>query len=358
MAVGGLQAVRDALIFAYAENLIDDEEFALLYDHNRSKPLFPYWKFDEFNLDTWSDVECETELRFEKKDLASLKQSLRIPEELVCQQGTVCTGMEGLCILLKRLAYPCRYTDMAHRFGRSPPELCLIFNLVLDIVHETHHHRLESWDQPFLTPDQLYTYAQAVHQCGAPLQNCFGFVDGTVRPIARPKYHQRIMYNGHKRVHAIKFQSIVLPNGIIGNLSGPYEGKRHDSTLLHESGVLPNLRRIAFYNNEPLCLYGDPAYPLGVHLQGPFKEPQLTPEMQEHNRAMSDLRVAVEWMFGNITKYFSFVDFKRQMKINLSAIGKTYVICALLENAHTCLYGNIVSTYFGLPPPSLHEYFW
>ena len=114
MAVGGLQAVRDALIFAYAENLIDDEEFALLYDHNRSKPLFPYWKFDEFNLDTWSDVECETELRFAKKDLASLKQSLRIPEELVCQQGTVCTGMEGLCILLKRLAYPCRYTQTWH----------------------------------------------------------------------------------------------------------------------------------------------------------------------------------------------------------------------------------------------------
>ena len=35
MAVGGLQAVRDALIFAYAENVIDDEEFALLYDYNR-----------------------------------------------------------------------------------------------------------------------------------------------------------------------------------------------------------------------------------------------------------------------------------------------------------------------------------
>ncbi|CAB3982193.1 Hypothetical predicted protein [Paramuricea clavata] len=76
MAVGGLQAVPDALIFAYAENLIDEEEFALLYDHNRSKPLFPYWKFYEFNLDTWSDVECETELQFKKKDLASLKQSL------------------------------------------------------------------------------------------------------------------------------------------------------------------------------------------------------------------------------------------------------------------------------------------
>ena len=358
MAVGGLQAVRDALIFAYAENVIDDEEFALLYDYNRSKPLFPHWKFEDFDLGTWDEVECRTELRFGKNDLPLLLRCLQIPEQVVCQQGTVCSGMEGLCIVLKRLAYPCRYTDMAHRFGRNPPELCLIFNRVMDNIYETHHHRLESWDQPFLSPDQLHNYALAVHQRGAPLQNCFGFVDGTVRRIARPKYNQRVMYNGHKRVHAIKFQSIVLPNGLIANLSGPYEGKRHDSTMLYESGVLPNLRRVAFYNNEPLCVYGDPAYPLGVHLQGPFKDRQLTPQMQAYNKGMSEVRVAVEWMFGNITKYFSFVDFKRQMKINLSAVGKMYFICALLENARTCLYGNIVSTSFALPPPSLVEYFW
>ena len=29
------------------------------------------------------------------------------------------------------------------------------------------------------------------------------------------------MYNGHKRVHGIKFQSIALPNGLIGNMYGP-----------------------------------------------------------------------------------------------------------------------------------------
>ena len=358
MAAGGLEAVRDALIVAHAEDMIDDEEFVLLYEYNQATPVFPYWKFQGFNLETWDDVECNTELRFEKKDLPTLMRCLQIPEELVCEQGTVCSGMESLCIFLKRLAYPCRYTDMVYRFGRSPSELCVIFSNVLDIVYATHHHRLDSWDQPFLSPDQLHNYAQAVHQRGAPLQNCFGFIDGTVRKIARPKYHQRVMYNGHKRVHAIKFQSIVLPNGLIANLSGPYEGKRHDSTMLHESRVLPNLRQVAFHNGVPLCLYGDPAYPLGVHLQGPFREPALTPEMQAYNKAMSELRVSVEWMFGNITKFFSFVDFKRQMKIHLSAIGKMYVTCALLENTRTCLYGNIVSTYFGLPPPTLHEYFW
>jgi hypothetical protein len=104
------------------------------------------------------------------------------------------------------------------------------------------------------------------------------------------------MYNDHKRVHAIKFQNIVLPNGLIniGNLSGPYEGKRYDRTMLYESGLLPNLQRVALYNNEPLCIYGDPAYPLGIHVQGPFKYRQLTPEMQAYNKGMSEVRVAVE----------------------------------------------------------------
>ena len=72
-----------------------------------------------------------------------------------------------------------------------------------------------------LNPPTLEMYARLVHDKGAALQNCFGFVDGTVRPIARPDQHQRVMYNGHKRVHAIKFQSLVLPNGLIANLYSP-----------------------------------------------------------------------------------------------------------------------------------------
>ena len=77
----------------------------------------------------------------------------------------------------------------------------------------------------------------------------------------------------------------------------------------------------------------------------------------QYNQAMSEVRVSVEWLFGNITNYFTFIDFKKQMKINLSAVGKMYVVCALLENAHTCLYGNLVSEKFDLQPPSLQEFF-
>ena len=74
-------------------------------------------------------------------------------------------------------------------------------------------------------------------------QNCFGSVDGTVLRIFRPKIKQNIVYNVHKRAHGIKFESLPLPNGLIGKVSGPYVGKRDDSTMSHESELLSNLQR-------------------------------------------------------------------------------------------------------------------
>ena len=47
----------------------------------------------------------------------------------------------------------------------------------------------------------LQEYADVIQAKGASLNNCFGFIDGTVRPISRPGQHQRIVYSGHKRAH-------------------------------------------------------------------------------------------------------------------------------------------------------------
>ena len=30
-----------------------------------------------------------------------------------------------------------------------------------------------------------------------------------------------MIYNGHKRIHTLKFQCVALPHGLIGNLYGP-----------------------------------------------------------------------------------------------------------------------------------------
>ena len=73
---------------------------------------------------------------------------------------------------------------------------------------------------------------------------------------------------GIRKEHAIKFQSVVAPNGIIANLFGPVEGRRHDSGMLAMSGLLEELETYSFSpTGQPLSIYGDPAYPHRVHLQ-------------------------------------------------------------------------------------------
>ena len=92
--------------------------------------------------------------------------------------------MSKYLIFTFRLAYPCRYVDLwtvCSIFVRPVPEICMIFNNVLDWIYNTHGLHLTSWNQPFLSPDSLEEYANAIHQQGSPLTNCFGFVDGTIR---------------------------------------------------------------------------------------------------------------------------------------------------------------------------------
>ena len=97
----------------------------------------------------------------------------------------------------------------------------MINNLTIDNSYDTHGHKVLNWNHEILSPVNLQTYVNAITAKGAPLDNCFGFIDGMARPISRSGEHQRIIYNGHKLVHALKFQSIALPYGIIGNLYGP-----------------------------------------------------------------------------------------------------------------------------------------
>ena len=79
--------------------------------------------------------------------------------------------------------------------------------------------------------------------------------------------------------------------------------------------------------------------------------------MQAYNHSMSAVRSSVEWLFGDIVNYFKFLDFKKNLKLGLSQVGKMYIVCAILHNALTCLYGNTTSQFFHLDPPSLEDYF-
>ncbi|XP_033632035.1 uncharacterized protein LOC117293721 [Asterias rubens] len=138
---------------------------------------------------------------------------------------------------------------------------------------------------------------------------------------------------------ALKFQSVVIPNGLIAHLYGPVEGRRHDSALLRMSGLMREFeaRNLTDRNGLPYAIYGDPAYPIRRYLIGPFKGADLTHEEQEFNSRMSSVRECVEWEFGKMIKLFAFLDFRKNLKVLLSPVAKYYLVGGLLTNCHTCL---------------------
>ena len=143
---------------------------------------------------------------------------------------------------------------------------------VLRFLHERWGNLFTTTNQQWLSPNSLQVFANAIHGKCAPLENYWGFVHGTVRPICRPEENQRTVYKGHKKIHAIKFQSVVAPNGLIANSFDTEESRRHDSGMLGDSGLLRKLQQHAHGPNwNIICIYHDPVYSLRQQLMGPSK---------------------------------------------------------------------------------------
>ena len=93
-------------------------------------------------------------------------------------------------------------------------------------------------------------------------------------------------------MHALKYQAIATPNGLVANLYGPVEGRRHDSGMLVDSNVYQQLQNFARApNGDELCIYGDLAYPLRPQLQSPFRNANLNPQQQAYRKSQCISRV-------------------------------------------------------------------
>lgn len=110
---------------------------------------------------------------------------------------------------------------MIQRLIKPVPVFSMVMNILIDHIYAIHGRRLTQWNLDILSPDHLEMYTAAIMSRGSPVDNCFGFVDGSIWPITRPGENEQIVHNGDRSVHAIKFQSIVLPSGLIGNMYGP-----------------------------------------------------------------------------------------------------------------------------------------
>jgi len=302
--------------------------------------------------------------------------ALQLPAIIQCDNRIVEESRTGLCMLLARLAYPNRLSDLGMKFGWPVERVSRISTTVQALIYSKWKHLLE-WDTIRLTPEKLLQYAQAIERKGAPIQTVWGFIDGTIRAIARPSRRQQTCYNGWKRKHCLKYHAIVTPDGLISHLFGPVDGRRNDSFLWHESNLPQILQQHAHApDGTPLQVYGDPAYSIGRFLISPYQGARIGYDQRQWNRRMSRVRIVAEWAFKEMVNTFGFLDYVKNQKLLLQPVGVQFCVAALLHNAHVCLHRPQVTQFFNLvqgnrvgleqnelieeellAPPSLLEYF-
>ncbi|KAG2810160.1 hypothetical protein PC116_g6673 [Phytophthora cactorum] len=107
---------------------------------------------------------------------------------------------------------------MMRRFGCSTSALSRLFSHMVRYVCDKCQDII--YFHKRICADRIRMYCDAVYECGAPMNNVFGFIDGTKIPVCRPSSRpgkcedlQKQVYSGHKRVHCMNFQAAVTPDG-------------------------------------------------------------------------------------------------------------------------------------------------
>lgn len=293
--------------------------------------------------------------------------ALQIPVSIFTNGGHCFGGLEALALTLARFRTSGDLYELSMRFRRCRSAISEIVNWISTYVDDTWQHLLDFDKDHLLSPHNLESYANAIHAKGSPMTGIWGFIDCTIRGICRPSWWQRVAYNGHKKFHALKYQGVMLPNGLFGHLFGPWEARRTDPAILTVSHFLDNCMQHAVRpgtdeSTPPeerfLQLYGDPAYGLSHHIMSPYSGAGTRTEDQaELNEVMSSCRIVVENGFAIVLNDWPFLRATWKMKVYASPVGSYYRAGVLFTNALSCLRRNQVSTYFDILPPTLFEYF-
>ena len=292
--------------------------------------------------------------RFRLEDLPRVIAALDPPARFRTNSRATFSGEEGVLLMLRRLRSTAPLLDLVKESGRSITQISEAVRFMIEHVHSHHSHLID--ERAFIAwEDRFADFAAALRNTGVALPNLIGFIDGKLQYVCRPGRYQHVLYSGHKRVHGIKFQGIVFPNGIQPFPYGPINGNRHDSFVLSSSGILDVLRGCANRLGQVHALFGDSAYPISPYLYRMYKG-VMSAAQAMFNRDMSPLRVSVEWGFGKIVALWPFLDYRKKHQVLLAPCGLYFGVANVLTNMHTCLYGNIVASRFDMEPPTMEAY--
>ena len=229
---------------------------------------------DEFSNELVPDL-----FRFDNKEqLWHLLRAFRFPKRMETRSGHVFTGEEILLAGLYRLHAPNVQGDVSWRtlFGFDQPltsKACAVFFSFM--VRNWGYLLLDHMDfwLPYL-PSMAEHIRAKLEQRGCYFPpgsfRIFSFIDNTMNATCRPgggperddvdaprndPLIQRAFYNGWKKLHGMKWQTLDMPNGMNFHVWGPVSIRHNDLwTLEALQALFPHLSSIILISPSSLLL--------------------------------------------------------------------------------------------------------
>ena len=89
-----------------------------------------------------------------------------------------CGALTAICIFVRRLATPCRWSDLEEKFGMHSSALSEIFREVAHCFYDGKRHLIMNFRHDLLR-SRASLYSQSIIDSGGAAPHCFGFLDGT-----------------------------------------------------------------------------------------------------------------------------------------------------------------------------------
>eukprot|EP00286_Rhodomonas_abbreviata_P006682 CAMPEP_0181322684 /NCGR_PEP_ID=MMETSP1101-20121128/19361_1 /TAXON_ID=46948 /ORGANISM="Rhodomonas abbreviata, Strain Caron Lab Isolate" /LENGTH=375 /DNA_ID=CAMNT_0023430617 /DNA_START=226 /DNA_END=1353 /DNA_ORIENTATION=+ len=257
----------------------------------------------------------------------------------------------ALLVLLRRLASPARLCDLVYEMGASRTIISHAWNYMLEYLMENFVlpvYELERWIPHFDTLTDGFVRA------GVPFENIIGVIDGHVQPVSRPggegckgaNFEDFQVFNGHDRVHALKYLGLVLSNGLV-LVKGPWTGNRHDSACMNMSKMIEVLKHIFACTGRAYMIFGDSAFGAGRHMQKMLKGKNLSHREHCFNAIMARYRICIENVFAEIHSEWGYTSDRYNQKLGLQRVGQAYLVASFLHNCKACLHGSQMSAQYG-----------
>ena len=267
------------------------------------------------------------------------------------RKGAV-TSADAMAVMWYRLRNQCTLFDAQNALGYDESKMSTILKEVTFRISGY----MECLEHPkWLTEEKRIAYSASISANMCPVPLVIGFIDGFRFDVSRPKENQAAHYSGLTKSHNLLFLAISFPDGTLC-VRGPVEGCRNELDALssvgwHDKTGFQEITQGAFLLGGSTifeCCQG--SLPIVTNAgHGTWSDAQAN--------NFSLCSKSVELSLNTLYQLFPLL--REWTKFRLCQTYPLYVIktAFVLAQAHNCLFHNIISNRYKLPPPPLQVIF-